>query len=141
MKKETPFKAFTLDGHKFQAQDCVDGVLIDPKLPRAFDDTPNEVRPKSQGKWIMRPYIVTDSVESWDAHEAQRTDEYAVASRARWVEDRVKWLQAYPSGVRYDVRCLDYGCWDRSTNWGAYQSVEEALAAIQGRPRRDYREM
>lgn len=27
----------------------------------------------------------------------------------------------------YEVRCLDGGAWDRSTNWGKFPTIEEAV--------------
>lgn len=40
MSPTTTLKTFKLDGFTFQAEECVDGVLINPKLPKAFDNTP-----------------------------------------------------------------------------------------------------
>lgn len=48
------------DGTTYTAKNQVDGVLIDPKLPARFDNTPNEKRPDSQTKWWAFPFIVTD---------------------------------------------------------------------------------
>ena len=138
MIKKT-MQSFTVNGKKFQAENCVNGVLINPKLPKMFDNTPNEDRPASQAKWEMRPYIVTDSVEDSDLFYAERTDEYAEAGRSMWAARRNKWLEAWPEGVRYDVRCLDFGAWDRSTCWGAYASLDAAIEVIQGSAPRDYR--
>ena len=101
---------FNLDGHTFEAEQCIDGVLINPKLPKGFDDTPNEERPLSQIIWWDRPYIVT------------------------YTDTGDKWLDAWPSGTRYDVRCLDGGAWDRSTNWGCFSSLEEALKRVTAPP-------
>lgn len=99
MKAE--LREFTLGGLRFKAEQCIHGVLVNPALPRMFDQTPNEHRPASHRKWWHRPFIVTDTVEAMDA---------------------------WPSGVRYTVRCLDGGAWDRSTNWGSVATLELALA-------------
>jgi hypothetical protein len=40
---------------------------------------------------------------------------------------RDSWFDAWPTGFRYDVRCLDGGAWDRSTNYGMFATFEEAL--------------
>jgi len=113
----------------------VDGVLIDPKLPRHFDNTPNDDRPVSQAKWWGFPYIVTESVESLDAYYAGCTDEYAAKRLERWRnEGRDQWMQAFLTGTRYEVRCLDGGAWDRSTSWGMFPTLEAAVACANTGP-------
>ena len=119
---------FNIAGNKFTAEKCIRGVLVNPVLPKHFDSTANEERPASQKKWWDMPYIETLSVEEWDEQYANRTDEYADKAREGWKEGRVSWLRAWPSGIRYDVRCLDGGAWDRSTAWGMFATLEEALA-------------
>jgi len=128
------FKTFTVDGTKFQAEDCIQGVLVNPKLSKNFDNTPNEERPASHEKWWYRPFIKTETVESHDAFYAGRTDAYAEAGREHWKEGRKQWMKAYPSGTRYDVRCLDGGAWDRSTGWGMYGTLDEALNCAKQKP-------
>jgi len=106
----------------------VRGVPINPKLPRRFSDTPNDARPASHDRWWNQPYIETETVEQLDAMYAGRTDDYAEAGRKRWAANREKWLAAWPSGTRYDVRCLDGGAWDRPTCWGMFATLDEAIA-------------
>ncbi len=125
------FKNFNINGKSFSARDCVDGILINPKLPKNFDSTNNEYRPASHQKFWNMPYIETFTIEDWEAAHNSATDEYAEARRERWAaKGRQEWLKAWPSGVRYDVRCLDGGAWDRSTNWGVFATLEEALNCI-----------
>lgn len=121
-------RTFVIRNHRFKAEDCVDDVLINPQLPKNFDATRNEDRPPGHAKWWHLPYIQTVTVQSWDVAYARRTDEYAESARAEWVTSRVKWMAAWPSGTRFDVRCLDGGAWDRSTNWRCFATLEEALA-------------
>lgn len=129
-------REFTLPQGRFRAAKLVDGVLVDPVLPKAFDNTPNEERPASQRKWWRFPFIVTDSVSALDAFYTTRTDEYADEQRRHWqVEGRAQWMAAWPSGTRYTVRCLDGGAWDRSTNWGSFPTLEEAIVVANGLPR------
>lgn len=40
---------------------------------------------------------------------------------------REQWLGSYPEGVSYNVRVLDGGAWDRSTNKGTFDNFEKAL--------------
>lgn len=122
----------TFDGRTFQAVDVFEGILVDPLLPPRFDDTPNEERPRSHDRWWERPFISTMTTEDWEAHALGRTDEYAAKALADWrAEGRAKWLVAWPSGTRFDVRCLDGGAWDRSTYWGAFGTLVEALRCAQ----------
>ena len=103
------------------------GVPFNPKLPKRFDDTPNEERPASHQRWWGRPFIVTETVDRMDDFYANRRDEYADKGREFWEETRAKWLESWTDGIRYDVRCLDGGAWDRSTWWGSFRTIDEAV--------------
>ena len=136
MPRAAPARPFDLPAGRFRARDLVDGVLIDPVLPRNFDSTPNESRPVTQRKWWRLRFIVTDSVAALDAYYAERSDEYAEKCRTEWTANgRPQWLAAYPSGVRYTVRCLDGGAWDRSTNLGSYPSLPAAIEVAKSGPK------
>lgn len=119
---------FTLNnGFDYLAKQCEDGILIDPKLPPAFDSTPNNDR-CGQAKYWFVPFVVTESIADLDAFYASRTDESAEAGRERWSNGgRDLWLQAWPTGTRYEVRCLDGGAWDRATSWGFFPTLQEAI--------------
>lgn len=82
-------------------------IPVDPDLPENFDDTPNEDRPASHAEWWGKPYV--QSYRSKDK----------------------RFLEAWPNGVRYDIRCLDGGAWDRSTWKGSYATLDEAMQAVQ----------
>jgi hypothetical protein len=97
-------------GGQFEAADLVDGVPIDPVLPPRFDETPNVARPRTHQVWWRLPFIVTCSCDE--------THPPAV---------RANWLESWPNGTRYDVRCLDGGAWDRSTWWGSFATLIEAI--------------
>jgi hypothetical protein len=130
------------NGYTYTAKSQMDGVLIDPKLPRNFDISPNENRPASHAKWWGFPFIVTTTVARLDAFYAQRTDEYAEAQRKHWEENRPKWLEAWPTGTSYEVCCLDGDAWDRATSWGEFATVEEAvLCAKTGANQRGFTEV
>lgn len=92
-----PVSKFELDGHSFYAENCIDGILINPQLPDNFDNTDNSERPDDQEKWWYRPFVVAEEHES------------------------------YQNGIRYDVRCLDGGAWDRSTGYGFFSDLDTAL--------------
>lgn len=93
---------FEIDGQMFDAGNCIEGVLINPLLPEMFDQTPNSERSgEEKSRWWDRPYIVSEANEQW------------------------------PQGIRYAVRMLDGGAWDRSTNHGMYGSISEAVERAQ----------
>ena len=133
MKEE--YEKFIINGKLFLAKGCVDGILINPKLPQKFDSTSNDFRPASHQKFWHSPYITTFSMADWEEFFRGATDEYANDRRAEWDrEGRQNWLRAWPSGIRYEVRCLDGGAWDRSTSWGMFATIEEALECTRSGP-------
>ena len=89
-------------------------VPINPKLPKKFHGTPNEARPPSHMRWWGVPYIETFS---WKQNRTPNDS----------AQDREKWYEAWPSGTRFDVRCLDGGAWDRPTWWGSFATLSEAI--------------
>jgi len=113
------------------AERVVDGIPINPKLPPNFDTTPNDERPDSHRKFWYVPFIASQSLDEMDAYYAGFTDQWAEEARAYWKETgRPLWMEAWPTGTRYDVRCLDGGAWDRSTFLGAFATLSAALASI-----------
>jgi len=121
--------------------ETVDGVPINPDLPEGFDNTPNDERPPEHGAWWYRPYIVTDEWPGGESYE-DYCDRMALAgfepdkTREQWEKmqenGKRNWYAAYPSGTRYEVRCLDGGAWDRPTMWGFFPTLDEAVAAAKG---------
>ncbi|TVO69674.1 hypothetical protein [Sedimenticola selenatireducens] len=126
--------------HRPEAQACIiGGVPINPTLRPGFDSTPNEERdPLETSDWWDRPFIQAvswaDMASSYSAYleRTKNIPDYAptpqVVFEAEQEERRENWHEHWPSGIRYDVRCLDGGAWDRSTNWGSYATLDEALA-------------
>jgi hypothetical protein len=121
----------------------VDGVAIDPDLPQGFDVTPNDERPDSHQVWWYRPFIATDrhEPESWEeyrdrlasyGYEPDQTPEQWAKFQAK---QKAGWFKSFPSGVRYDVRCLDGGAWDRSTWWGSAGTLDEAIQIAKTGPK------
>lgn len=49
----------------FEAQSCVKGIFVNPKLPYLFDDTANDSRPFEHMLWWGRPYIIGDEEKGW----------------------------------------------------------------------------
>ncbi len=141
----TTLQHYEIDGLIFRAEDCVEGHLINPQLPKAFDDTPNEERSRLEmAMWWGRPFITIDTWEglerhtvSWQAMLRAEGKEYATAEAdmpARLAKDKASWFASYPDGKRFSVRCLDGGAWDRSTNWGAFPTLDEAIEVATNGP-------
>lgn len=131
-------KRFKLDGQNFTAEDCIDGVLINPLLTRKFECTSHEKRPAIQQKWWGRPFIETNTIEAMDEWHAERRDnpedEFGVAQYSEWhLEGRARWLKTFPNGTSYFVRCLNGGASDRTTGWKTSSSLEEALTIAKPR--------
>jgi hypothetical protein len=109
-----------LEEHRLQNQTswAAPGIPLNPVQREDFDCTPNEERdPLEVQDWWGVLYIET---YSWSGDPTSEGAE----------EWRAHWLSAWPTGVRYDVRCLDGGAWDRSTNRGSFATLELAVAAI-----------
>ncbi len=101
-------KAFYVCGpsgqqYAFGCDDVIDGIPINPVLPLAFDDTPNDARSDRSLAWWDQPFIQI--------------------YRAEHPGFVVHWH----GNTRYDLRCLDGGAWDRSTCWGMFGTLAEAV--------------
>lgn len=86
-------------------------IAVNPKLQKNFDSIPNDMRPQSHQRWWFKPFIRTVTFEDFKS-----TDE----------EFRSNWYATWPEGIRYDVRCLDGGTWDRTTNYGSFATLVQA---------------
>ncbi len=133
-----------LDEHRPDQQEYINGVPINPNLRSDFDVTPNGERdPSEVSDWWGRPFIVTeswdDNTESWEDFSERLKQSPLVDPGTR--EDfeiqqqkfKESWFGSFPSGVRYEVLCLDGGAWDRATVWGMVGSLEEAMEIIKER--------
>ena len=95
---------------EYNKKRTINGVIIDPCLSSYFDDYPNDYRPAEMIKdWWNRPFIKTHT--SFDE----------------------KTMSVY---IVFVVRCLDGGAWDRSTNWGNADTLEQALEIAKNGPHR-----
>jgi len=116
----------------------IDGIYINPKLPYAFDITPHEERDDEMNDWWYKPYIIIDELqqESWIEHYCRLKQDYnwsdeEIGSEEDYLKElerqRKLWFKKWHTGFRYEVRCLDGGAWDRSTNHGMFATFEESL--------------
>lgn len=118
-------------------------VWINPNTPKFMDFKDISERSQSHlNKWWGRAFIRTDDFgndtyaeycnrmaytqeEDYQGDYELETEEEFNARRA---EDYNNWCKRWgDDGIRYDVRCLDGGAWDRTTNKGSYKTLEEAM--------------
>lgn len=77
----------------------VEGIHINPNLPEAFNNYPNEERPAQELQdWWEVPYITVHPVV---------------------IDNELK--------IFFEVRCLDGGAWDRSTSKGDFEDLDSAI--------------
>ena len=105
-------KTFDLRGVIVEAEDLVDGILVNPVLPESFDATDNKERPFEHAVWWGVPFVRTHRMET-------PTQEF---------------LREFPEGTEFELRCLDGGAWDRSTWWGRFPSMTAAAAFARSKP-------
>ena len=120
----------------------VDGILVNPILPENMDfQDINERSEEHLEEWFSKPYIRLTAYEAPDnTYEEyyERMKEYGNLETEeefykRIERDKKSWFKHWgEDGLRYDVRILDGGAWDRTTNKGSYSTLEEALTVAKG---------
>tara|TARA_R110001592_G_scaffold221139_2_gene475827 strand:+ start:33910 stop:34368 length:459 start_codon:yes stop_codon:yes gene_type:complete len=129
-----------LDKHYFDSQTSwvAPNVPLNPVMRGDFDMTPNTDRdPLEIEHWWGIPYIVTFPYEMTDrSYQAylDRLKTYGIANidtEIDWLrreeERKNSWFKKWPSGVRFDVRCLTGGAWDRSSSIAMVESLAKAI--------------
>lgn len=117
-------------------------IYINPKVPSWMDD--KDINDRSQShldKWFDRPYIRTQnfiedtykeylermSYTQEESYKGDYTLETEKEFNTRREEDFKNWCNKWGAdGIRYDLRILDGGAWDRTTNKGSFSTLEEA---------------
>ena len=115
-------------------------IPFNPNLRWDFDNTPHEERdPLEMEHWWDKPYIVSTPYEPADASYkayVDRIKSYGIDAEIRpesqWNEEQHKfkesWFNSFPSGIRFEVRMLCEGSWDRSTSKGFHGNIEDAIS-------------
>ncbi len=125
------------DRHRPENQLLIKGVPFNPSLPDGFSSTPHDERdPQEVRDWWGRSYIQqytwAEMTEAYSDY-LNRVETFGLEpqTHAEFLKDqeaqRVSWFESWPTGVRYDVRCLDGGAWDRPTGISMVGTLEEAL--------------
>jgi len=118
-------------------------IYVNPKVPEWMDYKDLNDRSESHmAKWFGRAYIRTqdfgeDNYREYcermaytqeDDYNGEYTLETEQEFNDRRTKDKESWCKHWGSdGIRYDVRILDGGAWDRTTNKGSYGTLEEAM--------------
>jgi hypothetical protein len=87
-----------------KAEMFIDGIPVNPRLPKKFWSTDNARRPRSHTQWWDQPFVVVVRHDEW------------------------------PHGFRYDTFCLDGRAWYRPTAWGKFATMEEAILCAKTGP-------
>lgn len=119
-------KFYTLEnGFDYVAESCVDGILINPELPKAFDNTWNDARTHKEWRlWWDLPFILIHTPDDLYGHPEDAAND----------QSDLGWLEVWPTGTRYDVRCLDGEAWDRPTHWGSFPTLDAAVECAKSGP-------
>ena len=122
--------------------ELIDGILVNPIEPDYMDFKEVNKRSKEHlDEWWEKPFIRTEAFtqtdNSYEEYEERLKDcsidlETKEEFNQRMIEMKKKWHECWNGGVRYDVRILDGGAWDRTTKKGSYASLEEALIVAKG---------
>lgn len=117
-------------------------IPINPELPPDFFCTPNEERSQKEiVTWWRVPFILIEEYsqadENYEAHAKRaKKSGFDPLDRENWEtmtrQARENWFSKYPTGKRYNVRCLDGGAWDRPTNYGVFDTLDEAIEVAEG---------
>lgn len=124
----------------FRAEACHEGILINPILPASFEDQePDELTLVEKKYWWNRPFIHAREpevgIESYDSY-ASRTITVGgqPMTSHEWADNqasiRANWMKRFPSGLAFDVRCLDGRTGNTPTWWGDADSLEAALEIV-----------
>jgi hypothetical protein len=113
-----------------------DEVMINPIIPRFMDNLDIQLRNEEHlQEWFNVPYIETHTHHHEPYQEyvkrledmAHITIENIEDYEQRKFNEHKKWFKAWESGVRYDVRCLDGGAWDRTSSKGMFGNLDQAI--------------
>jgi len=124
--------------NKPENQITINGVIVNPNLRDYFRYTPNNYREDEEiADWWGLPYIeINENSTPDDSYDdfKKRMQEHGYAKidseleyKKRIDSSKRAFLKKYPSGVCYDVYCLDGGAWDRPSWKGNSCTLEGAI--------------
>jgi hypothetical protein len=114
-------KNFKIGEHEYLAEDCCDGVLINPSLPLGFMlSSKDELGQEICQKWFHVPFIVRDIGEL--GFEAPLTDIERQAVKREF-------LNKWPSGVIHKYFVLDDASHYGPSLRGVFDEMKPAIAS------------
>jgi len=142
LANDNPTISFKDENYFDKQTNIIDGIPIDPILPKDFWDTPNEERERVElEEWWDKPFIQMEEFSTADNNYEEYSarmksyyendDTYKLESKDTYIkrieDDKISWFKHWTTGKRYDVYVLDGGAWDRPTSKGKVDTLEEAL--------------
>jgi len=128
------------DKHKFENQkNIVEGIAINPELPKEFFSTDNNDRENIElENWWRRAFIRTQEFFNVGYEQyVQNSKTYGdgdiitLEEFNKDLEDRREsWNKHWKTGTRYDIYILDGGARDRPTSKGKVGSLDEAIEIV-----------
>jgi len=120
--------------HYYDNQQKVEGIPINPVQRYYFDMTAHDDRDQKEiDDWWEQPYIVTESfrVDTYKEYLVRMKDSENIETEEEFDKRRnaskKSWEEDWKGGIRYTVRCLDGGAWDRTTWKGSFDNMDDAL--------------
>jgi len=101
-----------------KAEQTLDGIPVNPVLPEGLFTTFHDERPPSHAEWVGVPFVLVVP----NHYLPEEADNFAA------------WINAWPTGNRYDAYCLDGRASHRPTSWGKFPTLEEAIECIKAHP-------
>ncbi len=132
------FKHGDESGLFYRAEACYDGVLVNPILPYCFEEPglTTELTENERLLWWNTPFIrsrrLEFGIEDYECYLRRTEAVGGTPMTAQEWEDnqqsiRKKWLERFPSGEAFDVRCFDGRTGNTPTWWGDADSLGGAL--------------
>ena len=135
---------FQVDGLLFYALELIECVLVDPALPAEFEGSDSQLHTEVQmTRWLHRPFIERSSWGGACGLEIRHRAGQAALGlvfpelATRDVEKHIAalkglWFSDWPTGTRYEVRCLEHASPSGLTSWGTFASMAAALNCALG---------
>lgn len=112
---------YIIDGLKFSAKECIDGILIDPVLPLGFmSNDATEMKPEDIAAWWNRPFVQVDRGE---------TGNDSLFSELELTQIKTKFSEEWPHGGMFKLYVLDNAKEVGPTLRGCFKNIESALAS------------
>jgi len=115
--------------HRYKNQKhLVHGVPVDPVMRSDFERTPHDEREALEKEdWWDRPYVKTCSWDEYISHSSEWESVGYSGEDPPEVYSKQRWFSLWPTGTRYEVRCMNGWAWDGSTVIGIEANLDDAI--------------